>query len=124
GSVDAAGDYYDSGGQLYDANGNVVDIDELGDELFVVGDQIFDQSQVVAAAANVAQAVQDYQGDLYAVVAEAWITRNRLIAERTSIRNLSLEAQLGHELKIQELEARLDIYTDGAFGRSLVEEQP
>ncbi len=124
GSVDAAGDYYDSGGQLYDANGNVVDIDELGDELFVVGDQIFDQSQVVAAAANVAQAVQDYQGDLYALVAEAWITRNRLIAERPSVQNLSLEAQLGHELKILELEARLDIYTDGAFGRSIVEEQP
>ena len=119
--IDSTGEYYESGGELYDADGNVLDPTDIEGDLFVVDGEVFDSSQVVAAAANVAQSVQKYQNDLYGTLAEAWLTRRRLVAERPTVSTLSLQAQVNHELKIQELEARLDIYADGAFRQSLQE---
>jgi hypothetical protein len=115
---DGSSEYYEVDGELFSSDGSPVDPGELGDTLFVVDGQIFTQDQVVAAAANVSQSVQRYQNQIYSAVAEAWLTRQRLIVERPNMSTLSLSAQVEHELKIQELTARLDIYTDGAFQRS------
>lgn len=112
-------DVEDLSGVLYDENGNEVDAQDLKDQLFVVDGEVYGTDQVVSAAANVSQSIQAYQNAVYASIAEAWLTRRRLISEHDTLQQLPLNAQIDHILKIQELDARLDIYTDGAWQQSL-----
>lgn len=120
GSAASAGTSVDeSTGTYYDSSGNEISADDLDGGLFVMDGEVFSDTQVVAAAANIQQNLQRYQNQLYGMVAEAWTTRRRLLSETPAIRTLSLEQQVEHTLKIQELEARLDIYTEGAFSQSL-----
>lgn len=92
----------------------------LGDDgLYVVDGEVFDEGDVVAAAANVAAQVRSYRQHLASTVADAWIARQRLAAEATVVHNLPLRDQVKHALDLAEIDARLDLYTEGAFSRSL-----
>ncbi len=89
------------------------------DTLFVVGDQVFDEGDAVAAAANVAQSIRSYERYTAGVVTEAWMARQRLNQEQAVVDLLPLKDQVVHALAIAEADARLDLYTDGAFSRQL-----
>lgn len=89
------------------------------DSIYVVDGDVYDEGDVVAAAANVAAQVRSYRQHLASTVADAWIARQRLAAEAPLVRNLPLRDQVKHALDLAEIDARLDLYTEGAFSRSL-----
>lgn len=98
------------------------DVDEIsfGDANFYVDDgSVFDESEPVAAAANAAQKIRSYRRYLAEHLADAWIARRQLASERSTIRTLSLSEQVKHALQLEELDARLDALTDGAFSRGI-----
>lgn len=83
--------------------------------LTVVGGRVFDEGEPVAAAANVAQSIRSYRRYLAEHVADAWLARSRLATQ--SVATLSLREQVLHRIQIDELDARLDALTGGAFTR-------
>jgi hypothetical protein len=87
--------------------------------LFVVGDEVYDPNDSIAAAANVAQGIRAYRQTVASTVAEAWTARQRLNQEQAVVDLLPLKDQVVHALAIAEADARLDLYTDGAFSRQL-----
>ncbi len=91
---------------------------ETDRSFYVFDGQVFDEGEPVAAAANVAQSIRSYRRYLAEHVADAWLARSRLVAETNAVRALPLRDQVLHAVQIQELEARLDALTDGAFSRS------
>ncbi|MFT5681795.1 MAG: hypothetical protein ACI8RZ_002713 [Myxococcota bacterium] len=101
----------------------------LGDDLdlLVIGGDIYsstDQAVSIApAAVNVSQRISKYRNDLTAYIIELYYSRQRLVAERGAVGSLPLMEQVLHDLQIQEVDARLDIYTDGSFTASLESEQ-
>lgn len=97
---------------------DVVDVDDV-DPVYVIDGEVYGDDDVVGAAANVAQAVHAYRQTVAAAVTDAWIARQRLAAEAPLTLNLPLRDQVLHQLDLQEADARLDIYTDGAFRQSL-----
>jgi hypothetical protein len=117
-------------GTTFDASGAELDVQqavelgldpgEVGDELFVVGSDVYDDSQVVAAAANTAQNMRQYRRYLATVISDAWLARQKLNQEQAVVDLLPRREQVLHALKIAELEARLDAYTNGAYSRALV----
>lgn len=100
----------------YDADAFDVD---TGDSLYVFGGEVYDEGEPIAAAANVAQRMRSYRRYLGEHVADAWLSRSRLVAETGAVRTQPLREQVLHTLQIQELDARLDALTDGAFSRSI-----
>jgi hypothetical protein len=112
GTVTVSSDSYDG---TYDADAT----DLASSDLYVVDGEVFDDSQSVIAAANVAQSIRAYREHLHEQVSEAWLTRQRLATEAPLTSQMPLHDQVMHALKIAELDARLDIYTDGAFTRAL-----
>lgn len=88
------------------------------DALFVMDGEVISSSQPVLAAANVASSIQAYRLRLSDVIADTYISRQRLLNARPPA-DASVSEQIDHQLKVMEAEARLDLYTDGAFGRSL-----
>lgn len=89
-------------------------------DLYVLDGQVYDSDgDVVASAANVAERMRRYRHTVASTVADAWLARVRLEAEAPLTRNMPLRAQVMYALDMAEMDARLDIYTDGAFGRSL-----
>ena len=123
-SVDATTDY-DSDG--YDVTTETVEVDDVTDELAVVDGQVYDMADVGAissAAANIAQRATTYRTDVARLVSDAWLSRQRLIAETPRVGSLPLREQVAHVLLVDELSARLDLYTDGWFSRSLVPASP
>lgn len=122
--VDATTDY-DSDG--YDVTTETLELEDVTDELAVVGGQVYDMSDVGAlssATANIAQRATTYRTDVARLVSDAWISRNRLVAEAGSLGALPLREQLSHALLIDELSARIDLYTDGWYSRSLASDSP
>lgn len=89
------------------------------DSLFVVGEEVFEEGDAVAAAANVAQAIRSYERYTAGVVTEAWMARQRLNQEQAVVDLLPLKDRVAHALDIAEADARLDAWTEGAFGAAL-----
>lgn len=96
--------------------------DVLGnDNLSVINGEVYDDTAIVAAAANVSQAMSAYRMTVANGLAEAWLTRQRLAAEAPLLADRPIAEQVTHLLKIQELDARMDAWTDGAWTESLQE---
>ncbi len=89
-----------------------------GDDLFVMDGQIISSSQPILAAANVASSIQAYRLRLAETVADTYISRQRIL-NASPPADAGVSEMVDHELKVMEIEARLDVYTDGAFGRAL-----
>ncbi len=114
-----------TGTVVVDYDGATMDLD-TDDSLYVFDGEVYDEGEPIAAAANVAQRVRSYRRYLGEHVADAWLSRGRLVAETGAVRALPLREQVLHTLQIQELDARLDALTDGEFSRpqSRSEESP
>jgi hypothetical protein len=103
----------------YDESGYFGDLDELdGPDLFVLNGEVLEGDQVVLAAASVAADINRYRVHLAEVVADAYVSRARLLAVGDAVNELGVPAQVEHRLKLAEMEARLDLYTDGALQRA------
>jgi hypothetical protein len=92
---------------------------EYDSSFYVFDGQVFDEGEPVAAAANVAQAIRSYRRYLADHVADAWLARVQVSRESAAVRSQPLRDQVHHALQLQELDARLDAMTDGAFSRSI-----
>jgi photosystem II stability/assembly factor-like uncharacterized protein len=92
---------------------------ETADSMYVFDGKVFDEGEPIAAAANVAQRIRSYRRYLAEHVADAWLSRSRLVAEIPTVRTQPLREQVLHALQIQELDARLDALTNGDFTRSI-----
>ncbi|MFT4978898.1 MAG: hypothetical protein ACI8S6_004808 [Myxococcota bacterium] len=94
-----------------------------GPELAVIGSDVYQTddsvSSIAPAAANVAQRLSQYRGDVAGYVTDLYFTRQRLLAEEEGLSALPLDEQIRSELEMQEIIARLDIYTDGRYSASL-----
>ncbi|MFN7147307.1 MAG: hypothetical protein ACK4YP_26300, partial [Myxococcota bacterium] len=95
-------------------------VDQFSDgyDLYVAGGDVLTEGEPVAAAANVAQRIRSYRRYITDHVADAWLSRKRLVGETAAVRELPLRDQVLHALQIEELDARLDALTDGAFTRA------
>ncbi len=113
------GEVVDEVGDLADMSLTEELLDATTEDMFVTGGTVYSADDVVSAAANVSQQILRYRTRLGGDVAAAWISRQRLAEDRAIVGTRSLQAQVEHELKIAELDARLDIWTNGAFTRSL-----
>lgn len=100
--------YYSYDSETYDVAQMVED-----GQLTVIDGEIYDADAVVSAAANVAQSLASYRVSTAQQIGEAWITRARLADE--VVPEASLRDQVMHLLAIQELDARLDAWTNGTF---------
>lgn len=89
-----------------------------GYDLYVTGGDVYSEGEPVAAAANVAQRIRSYRRYVADHVSDAWLSRKRLMGETAAVRELPLRDQVLHALQIEELDARLDALTDGAFTRA------
>lgn len=117
--VETSSGYYDTSTGEYVETLDVEDTTDPSSDLFVVDGEIYAEGQVAAAAANIAERTTRYRQEVASRAAEAWLTRKRLVDERAQMAAFSLQAQIEHELRIQEQSARLDIWTDGAFTKSI-----
>ena len=108
-----------SSGIVSDADAGAID----GLELAVIGGEVYQANDAVAAvapaAANVAQRLSKYRNDVAEYVTELYFTRQRLLTETEGMADLPLTDQVLHELELQEVVARLDIYTDGRYSSSI-----
>ena len=68
-------------------------------------------------ASRVGRRATIYRQAVIASVSEMYVARAELIADRARFEGESLEARVEHEIRIQALEARLDVLTDGAVSR-------
>lgn len=99
-----------------------VEIDGLEESVqdsFVLGDELLGEGTESVAAANAAQNIRKYRQLVADQVVGAWSTLQAL--QRTG-RPASLAAQVTQLLDLQEAEARLDLYTDGAYSRAKLSE--
>ncbi|MFZ5478042.1 MAG: hypothetical protein ACOZNI_14805 [Myxococcota bacterium] len=103
----------------YDPDDVSIDEAVYEEDLYVMDGEVFTEEQVVSAAANVAQSIRAYRTHLAQVVTDAWIARQRLAQEAGQVNTLPLQAQVDHALKELELDARLDVYTEGAWRSAL-----
>ena len=69
--------------------------------------------------ANVAEDLAELRTDVAGRVVEIYLSRERLIAERDRATQMGLRDELALALLIDELTARLDVYTDGYFSSAL-----
>ena len=104
----------------YDVTGEGVDLVVIGDQIYSSTDET---SSIAPAAVNVAQRISRYRNDLTDYVIELYYSRERLLHEQPAIASLPLMDQVLHDLQIQAVTSRLDIYTDGRFTASLDSEQ-
>lgn len=114
-------DYADYAALVDDGSLDPGDIDapDLDASMYVIDGEVYRDDQPVAAAANVSQSAVRYRLVLAEQVGEAWSTRQRLAAESPLLRERPLAEQVAHLLSIQELDARLDAWTGGAWSESL-----
>lgn len=91
----------------------------LGDELVVIDGEVYTDDTVVAAAANVAQNLVKYRVGVASQVADAWLARQKLATERGVVLSRPVREQTLHQLAIDELDARLDAWTGGAWSAAL-----
>jgi len=75
---------------------------------------------VPVVAAKNARHMNDYRYAIIDLVIELYMTREQLLERFADIPPDDLRAQVMHVLQIQEVTARLDAYTDGAFTRGTI----
>lgn len=95
---------------------------EVDDGYFVLGDEIYsttDRGSLPPAAANVSSKSVLYRQVIAGTVMDLYFTRNELVRQRDQLPPDDLRARAHHELKIQEVTAMLDVYTDGGFSSAL-----
>lgn len=92
------------------------DVEQMVDDgqLTVIDGEVYDANSVVAAAANVAQNLASYRVSAAQQISEAWITRARLVAEGNTL-DVPLRDRVMRTLAVQEIDARLDAWTNGQF---------
>lgn len=106
---------------VYGDFGDTVEYSDIAD-LAVVGDQVYDfstDSSVPVAAANVASRAITYRSAVADIVTKAWFARRQLAVDGTRVAALPLADQVAYQLRVEEVDARLDLYTDGWYGRAL-----
>ncbi|MBW1877730.1 MAG: hypothetical protein JRJ84_05170 [Deltaproteobacteria bacterium] len=74
-------------------------------------------------SARVNRKATDYRRRLIKDVSELYFARAALVAGRDALARESLEAKLEHEIRIQELEAQLDVFTDGSVSRHVASQR-
>jgi hypothetical protein len=95
---------------------------DVQDSYFVLGDQVYsanDQAALPAAAANVTSRSVQYRQVIAGTLMELYFTRNELVRQRDSLPPDDLRGRAHHELKIQEVTAMMDVYTEGGFSTAL-----
>ncbi|MCP4810486.1 MAG: hypothetical protein GY884_34555 [Proteobacteria bacterium] len=95
---------------------------EALDNLYVLDGEVFssaDSGSLPVIAANVASRTTTYRNSVSSQVIDLYMSRTRLVDERASLPANDLGLQVHHELKIREVTALLDGYTDGAFTTGL-----
>ncbi len=75
---------------------------------------------IPVAAASTARHMTDYRYAVIGLLTELYLSREQLLDAYDHIPPDDLRAQVLHVLQIQEVTARLDSYTDGAFSRGIV----
>jgi photosystem II stability/assembly factor-like uncharacterized protein len=92
-------------------------------EAVVVEDTVYLDSSLGGIPVAAASTIRKMTGYRYAIIdllTELYLTREQLINRFETIPPDDLRAQVLHVLQIQEVTARLDGYTDGAFSRGNV----
>lgn len=110
---------YDVTDDPYDAA--VESSEQAVENLMVVDGEVYDLSDggaLPSAAANLAHRATGHRTEVARTVTAAWGTRQGLLAETQQVASMPLSEQLVHLLLLQELDARLDAYTDGWFTRT------
>ena len=95
---------------------------DVQDNYFVLGDQVYssnNQAALPAAAANVTSRSVQYRQVIATTVMELYFTRNDLVQQRNALPPDDLRARAHHDLKIQEVTAMIDVYTQGGFSTAL-----
>lgn len=92
---------------------------DYADRLVVIDDEVYGDDAVVAAAANLSERLVRYRVGLAEQVADAWLARQKAAGERGLMATQPLRERVLHDLAIQELDARLDLWTEGAWLRSI-----
>jgi hypothetical protein len=106
---------------LYDLG---LDEDEVGEvtgaevESFSIETAPLDDGIPVVEATSVARSMRTYRDVVFGVLTGTYADRARLLAEPPAP-GAGLRVQVEHALALAEAEARLDIYTDGGFGRAV-----
>lgn len=92
------------------------DVEQMVDDgqLTVIDGEVYDANSVVAAAANVSQNLANYRVSAAQQISEAWITRARLVAEGNTL-DVPLRDRVMRALAVQEIDSRLDAWTNGQF---------
>ena len=108
GACSASSSYYSYDSESYDVQQMVDD-----GQLTVIDGNVYDSTAVVAAAANVSQSLSTYRVSTAQQISEAWITRARLLDE--PLAGSGTRDQVMHALAVQEIDARLDAWTNGRF---------
>jgi photosystem II stability/assembly factor-like uncharacterized protein len=99
--------------------------DQVADDVngfYALGGQVVGEGSEAFAATNTGQRMRKYRGQVADQVVGAWATLQRLDRDPAPS---SLAGHVARLLDIQEAEARLDLYTDGAYSRArLTEPKP
>ncbi len=112
----------DVGDGYYEYTADAAEAGDVADELYVAGGEVVGDGAEAFSAANTAQKMRRYRQLVAEQVVGAWTTWQTL---SLTGRPPSLAGKVARALDIQEAEARLDLYTDGAFTRAkLSESQP
>jgi len=86
---------------------------------FVLNDQIYsgmeDTNYVASASANVTGKAASYRTRVADELARLYADRQRLDYERAALADEDLLERVQHELALQEIDARIDAYTDNAL---------
>ena len=89
------------------------------DDPFILGDQVYsgleDSNFISSASANVTSKASTYRTRVADDLAGLYADRMRLSAERGALADEDLLEQVQHELALQEIDARIDAYTDNAL---------
>lgn len=97
------------------------DADAVVDSLYVVGGEVLSDGSEPIAAVNVSQRIRNYRFSVADQIVSAWTALQRLEASGAPE---SLAGAVDYMLQLEELRARLDLYTDGAYSRAQLAESP
>ncbi len=99
-----------------DFDSDLDDSDRADVDIVVVDDSVFVGGSAAGYASQVAtrRSAMKYRNTLIEDINDIYSQRNDLIRQRTRLDDAALADKIVHELKIQELEATLDVLSDGA----------
>ncbi len=101
----------------YDYSSDNYDVQQMVDDgtLNVIDGEVYDDNAVVAAAASVSKKLSEFRFATAQQISDAWLSRQRLAAQTPSLKDAPLRQRVMQKLAIQELDARLDAWTEGQF---------